>query len=147
MKEVWTSETPRFDGKFVQIDRDLHFAPKPTQKPHPPIWVGGESTPALKRVVEFGQGWHIGPVPLSKIQHRFDELRSLMEAGGRDYASPNIPTGTASKGLITSITQDDIRAYRDAGLHGLYATCAAPKPDTVCQVMRDFKAKMQDALG
>ena len=117
----------------MQIDRDLHFAPKPTQKPHPPIWVGGESTPALKRVVEFGQGWHIGPIPLSKIQHRFDELRNLMQAGGRDYAELEITSM-----VDPSITQDDIRAYRDAGLHGLYATCAAPKPDTVCRVMRDF---------
>ena len=142
MKEVWTNETPRFDGKFVQINRDLHFAPKPTQKPHPPIWVGGESTPALKRVVQFGQGWHIGPVPLEEIRPRFDELRGLMEAGGRDYSELEITSM-----VDPSITADEIRAYRDAGLHGLHATCAAPKPETVCQVMRDFKAKMRDTLG
>ena len=93
-------------------------------------------------MVEFGQGWHIGPLPLSKIQHRFDELRNLMEAGGRDYAELEITSM-----VDPSITQDDIRAYRDAGLHGLYATCAAPEPETVCRVMRDFKAKMEDTLG
>ena len=142
MKEVWTNETPRFDGKFVRINRDLHFAPKPTQKPHPPIWVGGESTPALKRVVEFGQGWHIGPLPLSDIQHRFGELRQLMEAGGRDYAELEITSM-----VDPSVTAAEIRAYRDAGLHGLHVACAAPKPESICHVMRDFKAKMEDALG
>ncbi len=82
MREVRTNETPRIDGKCIQINRDLHFAPKPAQKPHPPIRAGGASTPALKRVVGLGQGWHIGPLPLKDVQHRFDKLRQLMEAGG-----------------------------------------------------------------
>ena len=93
-------------------------------------------------MVEFGQGWHIGPLPLSDIQHRFDELRRLMEAGGRDYAELEITSM-----VDPSVTAAEIRAYRDAGLHGLHVTCAAPKPETVCQVMRDFKARMEDALG
>jgi len=42
MKEVWSKDTPHFAGKFVQIEQDLYFAPQPLQKPHPPIWVGGE---------------------------------------------------------------------------------------------------------
>lgn len=142
MREVWTSDAPRFDGRYVRIARDLHFAPKPTQQPHPPIWVGGESTPALKRVVEFGQGWHIGPVPLAEIRPRFDELRRLMDAAGRDFAELEITSM-----VDPSITADEIRAYRDAGVHGLHVTCAAPKPETICGVMRDFKAKMQQALA
>ncbi len=142
MKEVWTNDTPRFNGKFVQIKQDLHFAPKPTQKPHPPIWVGGESTPALKRVVEFGDGWHIGPLPLDDIRHRFDELHTLMDAAGRDFSELEI-TSMVDPGIAPK----DIRAYEAAGLHGLHVTCAAPKPETVCEAMRDFKSKMEDALG
>src|SRR5215831_18093229 len=42
MKEVWSKDTPHFAGKFIRIEQDLHFAPKPLQQPHPPIWVGGE---------------------------------------------------------------------------------------------------------
>lgn len=93
-------------------------------------------------MVEFGQGWHIGPVPLAEIQHRFDELRRLMDAAGRDFAELEVTSM-----VDPSITADEIRAYRDAGVHGLHVTCAAPKPETVCQVMHDFKVKMQAALA
>jgi len=47
-KEVWTSPRPRFDGQFVKFD-GIGFHPKPLQKPHPPIWIGGHGAPALRR--------------------------------------------------------------------------------------------------
>ena len=143
MQEVWSSDNPRFDGKYVQIDKDLHFAPKPIQKPHPTIWVGGESTPALKRVVEFGSGWHIGPVDIEDIRPRFDELRGLMEAAGRNYTELEIT-------WMVDTTRTDaaaIRAYRDLGVHGLYVTAASADPDEVCAIMREFPKKVQDAVG
>src|SRR5215471_10212555 len=112
MKEVWTKESRRFNGQFVQIDKDLHFAPRPVQKPHPPIWVGGESTPALKRVAEFGDGWHIGPVALEDVKPRFAELRTLMEKAGRDFAKLEITSMVDSRLLSAA----DIGAYRDLGV-------------------------------
>lgn len=143
MQEVWSADSPRFDGRYVQIDKDLHFAPRPVQKPHPPIWVGGESTPALKRVVEFGAGWHIGPVDIEDVRPRFDELRGLMEAAGRKYDELEIT-------WMVDTTRTDaaaIRAYRDLGVHGLYVTSASADPDEVCAIMRDFPKKVQDAVG
>ncbi len=56
-KELWTSDSPHFEGKYVQFD-DIVFLPKPVQKPHPPIWVGGESRPALRRTAELADGWY-----------------------------------------------------------------------------------------
>ena len=47
-KVLWTSDSPTFSGKYVNFS-DLGFVPRPVQKPHPPIWVGGESPPALAR--------------------------------------------------------------------------------------------------
>jgi len=143
MQEVWSADSPRFDGQYVQIDKDLHFAPRPVQKPHPPIWVGGESTPALKRVVEFGAGWHIGPVDIEDVRPRFDELRGLMEAAGRTYDELEIT-------WMVDTTRTDaaaIRAYRDLGVHGLYVTAATADPDEVCAIMREFPKKVQDAVG
>jgi alkanesulfonate monooxygenase SsuD/methylene tetrahydromethanopterin reductase-like flavin-dependent oxidoreductase (luciferase family) len=66
------------------------------QKPHPPIWIGGHSRAALKRVARLGDGWHpVGANPASplrppEMRAKLDELRSLMEAEGRDYASLTI---------------------------------------------------------
>ena len=47
-KELWTSDEPTFHGEFCSFS-NLHFEPKPMQKPHPPIWTGGESPAALRR--------------------------------------------------------------------------------------------------
>jgi probable F420-dependent oxidoreductase len=143
MKEVWSKETPHFAGKFVQIEQDLYFAPKPLQQPHPPIWVGGESLPALKRVVEFGDGWHIGPVGLEEITPQFARLRELMTAAGRDFSQLEITSMVDNRAL----SPVDIRAYRDLGVQGLYVVAPGPDPASVLAVMREFPKKVQDAVG
>jgi probable F420-dependent oxidoreductase len=56
MKELWTSERPRFHGKYVQFE-DIVFEPKPVQKPHPPLLLGGDSRPAIRRAANLGDGW------------------------------------------------------------------------------------------
>ena len=56
-KELWTSETPAFSGKYASVS-DVSFMPKPVQKPHPPIWVGGESPPALRRAARLADAWY-----------------------------------------------------------------------------------------
>ena len=56
MKELWTSENPSFQGRYVQFD-NIRFEPKPIQKPHPPIFIGGNSRPAMRRAANVGDGW------------------------------------------------------------------------------------------
>ncbi len=58
-KELWTKETPAYAGHHVKF-ADIVFEPKPLQKPHPPLWIGGESGPALRRVVKYGDAWYPG---------------------------------------------------------------------------------------
>jgi probable F420-dependent oxidoreductase len=57
MQELWTKREPSFAGKYTQFS-GLTFEPKPLQKPHPPIWVGGHSLAALRRAARFGAAWH-----------------------------------------------------------------------------------------
>src|SRR5438876_3661340 len=54
---LWTEEAPRCDGQWVRFGNIL-FEPKPVQKPHPPIWVGGESGPSLRRAARLGDAWY-----------------------------------------------------------------------------------------
>ena len=56
MKALWTQEQAEFHGRFVDFD-PVWLYPKPKQKPHPPILLGGESDQTLRRVVEFCDGW------------------------------------------------------------------------------------------
>jgi probable F420-dependent oxidoreductase len=62
-KELWTSDNPTFEGKYCRFS-DVTFLPKPVQKPHPPIWVGGESRRAMRRTAQLANGWYpIGSNP------------------------------------------------------------------------------------
>jgi probable F420-dependent oxidoreductase len=55
-KELWTADLPSYSGKYNSF-KDVKFEPKPVQSPHPPIWIGGESSAAKRRAVRLGDGW------------------------------------------------------------------------------------------
>ncbi len=55
-KELWTNENPSYEGKYCSFS-DITFAPRPVQTPHPPLWIGGESPPALRRAAALGDAW------------------------------------------------------------------------------------------
>jgi alkanesulfonate monooxygenase SsuD/methylene tetrahydromethanopterin reductase-like flavin-dependent oxidoreductase (luciferase family) len=53
--ELWTKDSPQFEGKYVSF-KDVVFEPKPVQKPHLPIWMGGDAEPVLKRAARYASG-------------------------------------------------------------------------------------------
>jgi len=70
-RELWTSANPRFAGRYTRFE-GIVFEPKPAQLPYPPIWIGGESGPALRRAAKFGDAWYpIGTNPA----HPLDSLK------------------------------------------------------------------------
>lgn len=88
--ELWTSDEPQFHGRYCNFS-DVIFDPKPTQKPHPPIWIGGESPRALKRAAALGDAWFpIGTNPqhrlttLSELRQAVDQLYEYAEDSGRE---------------------------------------------------------------
>jgi len=94
-KALWTQEPASYHGEFYRFD-SVRCLPHPVQKPHPPIWVGGHSKAALRRVARLGDGWHpVGAnpaVPLRPPELRalLDDLRRLTEAAGRDFSTLTI---------------------------------------------------------
>jgi probable F420-dependent oxidoreductase len=82
MQELWTSRRPAFNGAYTQFN-DLVFEPKPIQKPHPPIWVGGHSKAALRRTAEFGAAWHPINRPVEELRASQAEIARLCQARGR----------------------------------------------------------------
>ena len=89
-KELWTSDDPSFDGKYASFS-DIAFAPKPVQQPHPPLWIGGESPPALRRAGQLGDAWY--PIcsnpqfPVGTLEQFADyqaRVRRHAERAGRD---------------------------------------------------------------
>jgi probable F420-dependent oxidoreductase len=94
-KALWTQEPASYHGEFYRFD-SVRCLPHPVQKPHPPIWVGGHSKAALRRVARLGDGWHpVGAnpaVPLRppELRASLDDLRRLTEAEGRDFSTLTI---------------------------------------------------------
>ena len=91
-KVLWTEENPYLSGRYVRFD-GLVFEPKPVQKPHPPIWVGGESAPAIRRAAQLGDGWfpsNHNPTNLldtpSRYAHGAAQLDEAANKAGRDPA-------------------------------------------------------------
>jgi probable F420-dependent oxidoreductase len=83
-KALWTQDSPKFDGEFVRFS-EIGFAPKPVQKPHPPIWVGGDSPGAFRRVVTLGDGWHATSKTPAQMKDALDRLRKVADAAGRRF--------------------------------------------------------------
>jgi probable F420-dependent oxidoreductase len=81
-KALWSEDNPSFTGEFYRL-RDLGFAPKPVQKPHPPIWVGGDSPGAFRRVVALGDGWHATSKTPAQLREALGRLRAAADAAGR----------------------------------------------------------------
>ncbi len=85
-KALWTQDNPAFEGEFFRI-RDLGFAPKPVQKPHPPIWVGGDSPGAFRRVATFGDGWHATSKTPAQFSEALGRLRKATDEARRPFES------------------------------------------------------------
>ena len=84
MKEIWTKEQAEFHGRFVNFD-PMFCWPKPVQRPHPPIMVGGNGPKTLDRVLEYGDGWMpTYQLGLDEIARRITELERRAAEAGRD---------------------------------------------------------------
>jgi probable F420-dependent oxidoreductase len=92
-KLLWTEDEPHFEGNHVRF-ANITFLPKPEQKPHPPIWVGGESPAALRRTARYGDSWFpIGNNPrhpldtVARFAQGVADMRVVAEKHNRDPES------------------------------------------------------------
>ena len=94
-KALWTQDPASFHGEFYRFEA-IRCLPHPVQKPYPPIWIGGHSKAALRRVARLGDGWHpVGANPAAplrppELRALLAELHRLTEAEGRDPSSLTI---------------------------------------------------------
>jgi probable F420-dependent oxidoreductase len=80
IKALWTNEPAEYHGKYVDFESS-YLRPKPVQKPHPPIVIGGDSDATVKRVIRHEAGWISNPFPIDHLKRRIDQLR---EGAGHD---------------------------------------------------------------
>jgi len=118
-KALWTQDNPAFEGEFFRF-RDLGFAPKPVQKPRPPIWVGGDSPGAFRRVVTLGDGWHATSKTPAEFREALTRLRAAADTAGRAFDTIELSLRYAlrddllAKGVQAVV--DELAAYKRLGL-------------------------------
>jgi probable F420-dependent oxidoreductase len=88
-KALWTQEKPAFHGQYVRFE-NIAFEPKPVQKPHIPIWIGGNSKRAIRRAVALGDGWHPTRPLVEDVRAGVAYLRDVCAQRGRDPKSLQI---------------------------------------------------------
>jgi probable F420-dependent oxidoreductase len=111
MKELWTSDEPVYRGKTIEVE-GVRFYPKPVQKPHPPIVVGGTSELAFKRTVRYGDGWYGVAKTLDESRALIERLRELERAANR--AKPVEITLSLRTGH--PITLDEVKRLDEMGV-------------------------------
>ena len=166
-KAIWTQDRPVFHGRYTTIE-GLLVDPKPVQKPHPPIWVGGESGPSMRRAARVGDAWYpIGSNKahmldtLPRLEAGIARLRKLTGDAGRD---PNtvgvvyrvkrhgIPAPLATDGnrkLFTGTTAntiEDIRALRGIGVTAIDFDFEGRDAAKAMAEMRKFRHEVMDKV-
>lgn len=107
MQRLWSEEEVTFDGQFWKLAKAT-LVPKPVQRPHPPIWVGGNAPAALKRAVRRGSGF-IGAGSTSTADYKA-QVRLVVQAV--DEAKKDPATFTIGKRVYLAVDSDRERALR-----------------------------------
>ncbi len=108
MKELWTKDEAEYHGTYYDFP-PVRSLPKPVQKPHPPVILGGMARNVLQRVATWGDGWMPNRVTPEQMKASRAKLDELATAAGRDPESIEITI------FGRSPDKKEIKAYEDAG--------------------------------
>jgi len=104
MIRIWTEDPASFDGEFVTFS-DCLANPKPVQTPHPPIFIGGESEAALRRVAQVGNGWYGYNLTPAGAAERLARLDALLAEANRPRGDVQVfvgaPPGCATPAAVS----------------------------------------------
>ena len=110
MRKLWTEERSSHRGEFVNFTNVFSY-PKPANAGGVPVWFGGESGPALKRVAEYGDGWLGFKLSPEGAAAKIKRIEELLKASGRKRSDVYL----AVSPYTDPIKPDDLKRYRDAG--------------------------------
>jgi hypothetical protein len=130
MKEIWTQAEPEYHGDIVEIVK-MRTWPKPVQKPHPPVIVGGAWPHSARRAIRYGDGW----VPNASRAHYADvteflpQFRQMASAAGRDPDTLEVTVFGASE------DRDRLLRWRDRGVARVVVMLPSDKAATVLPIL------------
>lgn len=134
IKALWTTDPAEYHGKFVDFD-PTYLRPKPVQKPHPTIYIGGNSDATVKRVIRHDAGWISNPLPVEELSRRIGQMRD-----GAGHEVPLAQFGTPAD-------PDFWRASEELGF-GQIALLLPTKPrDESLKILDEYAALVSGYRG
>ncbi len=113
VRTLWTADEPAFEGHYASF-AGIRFEPKPVQRPHPPIIIGGTASPALARAAREGDGWYGFAMTVEQTAAAVTELARLRRELGRADAPFEISLTT-----FEPLTSTLVEQAERAGIHRL----------------------------
>ncbi len=139
VKRLWTEPLTRYNGKHFDVP-ECRLDPKPVQKPHLPILVGGHSAAALRRAARYGNGWYgfsIGPQQTAEILPRID---AALAAEGRSRNGFEIVVTPPFR-----VDADMLHAFANLGVDRVVVQLGSQAPDAVTARLRELEALVRVA--
>ena len=162
-KELWTKDEPEFQGEFYQLS-GVGFSPKPVQKPHPPIWIGGHTGAAIRRAATLGDGWMpIGLRPPAilepeELAGKIARLRTPTRQAGRPEDAVSLifsteiafdaapePSRRMMSGRAEQIAAD-MRQYQDLGVRNFILGFRAQTTAQLQEAMDQFSREVMPLI-
>jgi probable F420-dependent oxidoreductase len=161
MQALWTQGDPQFAGTYYTFS-GMKFSPKPVQRPHPPIWIGGSSRAAIRRAARLGDGWHPIRQSPDAVRRAVAELRRQASDLGRDASRIAVSVrgeldfaktaGAAAAepcafyGTAAEITRS-IRGYQQAGASHVVLSMNRDEVNKIHDMMERFAQQVMPAFA
>ena len=139
MKAIWTRSKPEYTGEFVKFPPMMTW-PKPVQKPHPPVILGGAFPWAARRAVRYGDGWYPNAASGNPEEY-IPAFRKMAQEAGRDPASLSLRLGGAPD------DGDKLKRFRDIGVDAVNVTLMSDKRDEILPVLDRWAGHIRQLRG
>jgi alkanesulfonate monooxygenase SsuD/methylene tetrahydromethanopterin reductase-like flavin-dependent oxidoreductase (luciferase family) len=127
IRRLWQDEEAEFHGEHVDFD-PVHAWPKPVQRPHPPVYVGGDSPATHRRIAAYGDGWLANPLPGPELAARIAALR--------DHVGRAVPV------TVTAVPPDPdvLTTYAELGVERVALLLPTTPRDETLRALDDLAA-------
>lgn len=142
MREIWTQTKPEFHGDFVDFGPMMTW-PKPVQKPHPPVIVGGAFPYGARRAVAFGDGWmpHVKRTQYGDVTEFLPEFRQMLSEARRDADRFPVTAWAAPD------DGDTLKRFRDLGIARACVSLPSDKEDDILPLLDRWAGLIREVKG
>lgn len=137
LKQLFTQQLTTFEGRYYQL-KEARREPKPVQKPHPPLVIGGSGEQLTLRVVaKHANVWNFAGGSVEQFRHKVSVLKQHCEAVGRDFGAIDLSTQVPVNYDDLSAARDRVKTFIEAGANHFVFTLTYPYPGDIVARLAD----------